>query len=301
MNREEAMLKYSKTTISGLNCGATNTGFMSTICSEQLLEQNIGLRALIEKHPECLTALQILDKNYDLLNEKEIKSTPLQRGADNKPQLVGVLTHHIRLGGRTPSEVFQCYGDIGIVPSEYFGILESEREACFCVSLARTYERNQQDDPLRISRCALKSNGQFKGYISENYPSDNVYFILDEQIYSEIEKNNYFAIKQYKSDSQAQIDAKQAKIDALSPDEQVLYKTLNTFSHGVSSYEESEWFAFPGGIPSKYINGIVMDSRLMDTDPSLSATLEESFPQATIIDIKDNSIIREQVSQPQQE
>ena len=306
MNREELAQKYSKININGINCGAMQTGLMPTACNENLLKKNLGLQMLIQKYPECLTALQIIDKNYDSLNDREISSTPLQKDAENKPQIIGKISHHIKLGGRNPSEVFQSYGEIGIVPSEYFGILESGREACFCTSFAKLYKHDNTKDPLRNMRAALNSEGRFKGFLSrgfesESTPSQNVYFILDEQIYEDIENNNFFALRQYNDDSEELIKAKAEKFYSLSSDEQLLYKTLNTISHGVSTHEESEWFAYPGGIPSKYINGIVLDSRLITSDEKLSATLEQAFPQATIIDIKDNSIIREPIVVQEQE
>lgn len=304
MNREEAAQKYGQTTINGINCGTIEAGFMPTACNERLLERNIGLRRLIEKHPECLGALKIIDRNYDSLNAREIITSPLQKDENNKPRLVGKLSHHIKLGGRNPSEVFQSYGDIGIVPSEYFGILESEREACFCSSLARIYKYDTKEDPIRNMRSALNPDGLFKKHLSRRWsdaPSEHIFFILDEQISKDIENNNFFALRQYPDDSSEKISAKSEKFYSLPPEEQMLYKTLNTISHGVSTYEESEWFAYPGGIPSKYINGIVMDSLLTTIDPNLSATLEKTFPQATIIDIQDNSIIREPILAQEQE
>ncbi|MGN0798285.1 MAG: hypothetical protein ACI4L7_01795 [Christensenellales bacterium] len=298
MNREEATQKYGQTTINGINCGTVKGGFMPNACNERLLEQNIALNILIKKHPECLDALKVIDENYDSLNARETTSTPLQKDTDNKPQIIGKLSHHIKLGGRTPSEVFQSYGDIGIVPSEYFGILESEREACFCTSLARIYKYDTKAHPIRNMRSTLNKEGLFRGQFSrrsQDSPSEHVFFILDDQIYADIENNNFFALKQYPDDSKEQIDIKEQKFYSLSHEEQLLYKTLSSISHGVSNFEESEWFAYPGGIPSKYISGIVMDSELTAIDPNLSATLEKFFPQATIINIQDNSIIREPV------
>ena len=296
MNREDAAKKYGNCTINGINCGTIkDTAFMPTACNERLINQSPLIHALVEKYPNFSVALQGVDRNYDALSDRKITTNPLQKDADNKAKLVGKLSHHIKLNGRTPSKLLESYGDIGIVPSEYFGILESEREACFCVSLARLYERNRNEDPIRVIRCQLKSNGMIARVLHTDTPNENVFFLLDDQISADIENNNFFALKEYPDDSKETIDAKQAKFDALPPDQQLLYSAINAVSHGVSTYEESEWFAFPGGIPSKYINGIVMDSRLMETDPNLSSTLDKHFPQATIINIQDNSIVRDPI------
>ncbi len=169
----------------------------------------------------------------------------------------------------------------GVLASEWFGILESEREGCFCTFVSR-----------------IKNNEyKYKGDLSEDNRStfnigDNVLLFFDDTnpIMQYLLHLDYFEFNYQKSISVTslnQIYTKEERklleelIEPLSPGGKSMHKKRNS--------KFDYWSAIPGGIPPFLINGICIKKNKY-SDEELDE-LSRLFPNAVVFN-NEKKVIR---------
>lgn len=164
----------------------------------------------------------------------------------------------------------------GVLASEWFGHLESEREACFCAFVSKMKE----------------TTFPFRGDLSEdNYSRLNVgkdvvlFFDGTNSVMKYLLHLDYFEFEHIKSldpksinqkYSKEEIDLLEGLIEPLSPAGKNMRQNYD--------YKTNYWSAIPGGIPSLLINGICIKNNSY-TDEELDR-ISCLFPSATIFNSK---------------
>lgn len=166
--------------------------------------------------------------------------------------------------------------EIGLVASEWFGQLESHREACFCTFLNR-YNSLEED---------AKTGGRiaYYNYFLNLTSDNNVWLFFDgkNKYMKELLDLDFFDYQRIKKDYPD-------LINSLYPENVLnIYENLILpLSPASSSFHDKFsdtyfWKSIPGGIPPMLINGICIgdDSKLFDK----LDIIQELFPNATIFD-----------------
>lgn len=163
----------------------------------------------------------------------------------------------------------------GIMPTEYFGELESEREGRFCSFIA---ERNQ----ACLTQKSLPSEGNRRIfiYLDEQNPIMQELSGMDFFMFKELQRTNPELIKERFSDEVIKIF--ETLIEPLSP--------AGDMHKGMGMMYDY-WKAIPSGIPPLLINGICIQSKEPEFEEKVKQ-IKEMFPNVTIFDEERNVLYR---------
>lgn len=223
---------------------------------------------------EIKNAVYQLEDRYCSLYEKAKSSEIHPLPVDDDGNVIinpGQLYHNI--ASDTSTEFFDSVSSLGLLATEWFGVLESEGEARFCTFLAETLE----DDESPETPPALR-------YTNRKSKRNNIqlYFDMDNPVFQEIVKYDYFGWKVKNANGEESVKEYPEEL-------QNIYKNLilplspsmlpkNLMNPNLPFHY---WKALPGGIPPQLINGISINVGNPRFD-ELVETVSKLFPKATI-------------------
>lgn len=212
-----------------------------------------------------------LENLYYEISKKEKDFEISQFPIDNNGKVLiepGMLNHSCS----GDIEILKNISKYGILASEWFGVLESEREGCFCTFLSRMknddykYKGSLAED--NYSRLNIGKNVLL--FLDAKNPIMQYLLHLDYFEYENIKKNNNESIRNKYSDEEIELFDK--LIEPISPAGTDMRKDYD--------FKFNYWSAIPGGIPSFLINGICI-KKIEYSEDQLDE-LNELFPNATI-------------------
>lgn len=215
--------------------------------------------------------ISILERLYYNLYEKSKNSeiTPMSIDVDNNVIIKPYTVNH-----RCSSDLnnLKLISEYGVLASEWFGLLESEREGCFCTFVSRMKNNNYA----------------FKGELAEdNYSRLNIgqgvvlFFDDTNPIMQYLLHLDYFEfehIKETSPESIHQIYTKE-EIDLL----ENLIEPLSPSGKGMRhqyDFKTNYWSAIPGGIPPFLVNGVCIKKTNYSNEEL--DELSSLFPNAVI-------------------
>lgn len=161
----------------------------------------------------------------------------------------------------------------GLLASEWFGELESEREGCFCTFLSRMKGENYPyyGDLAEDDKSRLNIGANVILFFDENNPLMQYLLHLDyfEFEHQKQENSNYTSLY-----TPLELSILEELIEPLSPAGKGMRKSYDS--------KTNYWSAIPGGIPSKLVNGIcIKNNNYSQSELDEISTL---FPDAVIFD-----------------
>lgn len=220
------------------------------------------LKQIIKKIENLYLNSQSQSKNYPI--------NPLSIDSDGNV----ILKEHAEYHRCSNSlESLKTISEHGILASEWFGTLESEREGCFCAFITRM----------------KGANFPFKGALGEDDRSAlnigknvNLFFDDDNYLFKCLLHLDYFEFAHQKRVnpnyrelySKDELEILEELIEPLSPSGKDMRKDYD--------FKTNYWSAIPGGIPSAFINGICIKNNNY-TKEELDE-ISALFPHAVIFD-----------------
>ena len=207
---------------------------------------------------------------YSMLDKKNITTVKPFSVDENGKVIIkaGMVNHRCS----TDFDTLRFISEYGVLASEWFGILESEREACFCTFVSRIKNENYP----------------YKGDLAEDNHSrlnigKNIILFFDESnpIMQYLLRMDYFEYEKMKNDNkdnlhslytEEEIELFDKLIEPLSPAGKDMRKDYD--------FKTNYWSAIPGGIPAFLINGICVKNNEF-TEAEISE-ISRLFPNATI-------------------
>lgn len=224
--------------------------------------------------------IRMLERLYYNLYEKAKDSEVIPMSIDENNQ---VIIKPYMVNHRCSSDLnnLKLISEYGVLASEWFGLLESEREGCFCTFVSRM----------------KKEEYPFKGDLAEdNYSRLNIgrgvilFFDDTNPIMQYLLHLDYFEFEHIKETSPQilnQIYTKE-EIDLL----ENLIEPLSPAGKGMRyeyEFKTNYWSAIPGGIPPFLINGICI-KKINYSDEELDE-LSRLYPNAVIFN-NEKKVIR---------
>lgn len=169
-------------------------------------------------------------------------------------------------------EILNFISKYGVLASEWFGILESEREGCFCtfVSRLKSEDYPYKGDLAEDNYSRLNIGKNIILFFDATNPIMQYLLHLDFFEYEKIKNSG--KDKLHELYTKEEIEMFDKLIEPLSPAGLDMRKEYE--------FKTNYWSAIPGGIPSFLINGICIKNNAFT-----EATLDEVsklFPNATI-------------------
>lgn len=190
---------------------------------------------------------------------------------DNNNVIIG--EHAVNHRCSSSLDNLRTIANYGLLASEWFGELESEREGCFCVFVSRMKGENYpsvgslaEDDYSR-----LNIGNDVILFFDDTNPLMEYLLHLDyfEFEYQKQNNPNYRSLY-----TPSELEILEELIEPLSPAGKYMRKPFNT--------KTNYWSAIPGGIPSFLVNGIcVKNNNYSENELDEISTL---FPNAVIFD-----------------
>ena len=161
----------------------------------------------------------------------------------------------------------------GILSSEWFGQLESEREGCFCTFISRMKGENYPfvGDLAEDDRSRLNIGRNVILFFDENNPVMKYLLHLDYFEFEHQKQTNPNYKSLYTSD---ELEILEQLIEPLSPAGRDMRKRYD--------FKTNYWSAIPGGIPSIFINGICTKNNNYSEEEL--DEISSLFPNAVIFD-----------------
>ena len=235
----------------------------------------------IELNEDQLKMLKKYEQNVIENYEKASKITdeeitPLKI-TDNKIDIEEGLIFHRCIANM---DTLKGISVAGVLPSEFFGAPESEKEGVFCGFFSKIIK---SDNPI-LERYRAFRDAQRKP--SRNYVM--LYFDSKNPIAKEIASVDYFQYEEEKNHSPEIIEKKYSK------ETRELFDTLiEPFSgNGKDAHDlppHKQWMAIPGGLPPQLINGVCINNEVEFLMNNIDK-IREMFPNATIFD-QENTVI----------
>ena len=175
-------------------------------------------------------------------------------------------------------ESLRTISNYGLLASEWFGELESEREGCFCTFVSRMKGTNYpyRGDLAEDDRSRLNIGKNVILFFDENNPLMKYLLHLDYFEFAHQKQTN----PNYKTlYTPEELDILEKLIEPISPSGKDMRKPYN--------FKTNYWSAIPGGIPSELINGICIKNNNYSEEEL--DEISRLFPNATIF--KNNLVI----------
>ena len=245
--------------------------------------QELNIEEMITQYfPDNLEAQKALlwleKKRQEIIEKTNNTSTSPLPTENNKVNLEpGTLIHN----GSSNIESLTTISQLGLMPTEWFGVLESQGEGRFCTFIKRILSKEES-----ISFVQYENQKNF------NFPDDQLVLVFDNNnpIMHELLKLDYFEYQIVDRNTPEKIP------ELYSEEEIFMFKNLIApLSKASRRFHLNPklpfyfWHAIPGGIPSKLINGICINESLAN-DIEYIEQIQQLFPQATIFDNNMNVI-----------
>ena len=204
---------------------------------------------------------------YERARNSEVK--PMSIDENNQVIIKPYMVNH-----RCSSDLnnLKLISEYGVLASEWFGLLESEREGCFCTFVSRMKDDEYQyrGDLAEDNYSRLNIGGGVLLFFDETNPIMQYLLHLDYFEFEHIKETSLESIPQIYT--KEEIDLLENLIEPLSPSG----RNMRSKHTSKSNY----WSAIPGGIPSFLINGICI-KRNKYSDEELDE-LSRLYPNAVI-------------------
>ena len=247
------------------------------IVGANLGEKEVEYRILSEypffndKRQEVVKKIEQL---YLALNEQskrtEVNSFPQENGkAIIKP---GIINHKCS----NSLDVLSTIAQYGILASEWFGVIESEREGVFCSFVDRIHDEENGDENRqhRSKVLNLQKLRNLSNYVVLFFDGTNP--IMEKLLHLD-----YFEFERVKQQTPDKLH------ENYSEEEIELFESIiEPFSPGGKNFHTKnllpycDWSAIPGGIPSALVNGICINNKQYDKE--YIEEIAKLFPNVTI-------------------
>lgn len=240
-------------------------------------EEEVEYR-LLSEYPFFRGARQKVVKRLEQLylklqeesKQTEIKPFPQKQG--KVEILPGMVNHRCS----NSIESLRTLSQYGILASEWFGQIESEREGVFCAFVDRIHTEEQADE-RRKSRASALNVQRLKS------PRNDIILFLDDTnpIMQQLLHLDYFEYEKVKQQTPDKLTQMYSKEEI-----RILDFIIEPFSPGGRDYHTKDilpycdWSAIPGGIPSTLVNGICTKNKSYEKE--YIAEVSRLFPNATI-------------------
>lgn len=173
-------------------------------------------------------------------------------------------------------DALRTISQFGILASEWFGVIESEREGVFCSFVDRIHDEEDSDEKRR-QRSKILNLQRIK-----SISNDLVLFFDDtNSIMERLLHLDYFEFEKVKQQTPEKLH------ELYSEEEIELFESIiEPFSPAGKNYHTKDllpycdWSAIPGGIPSALVNGICIKNNKYEKEYIEEIT--KLFPNATI-------------------
>ena len=192
---------------------------------------------------EIIKKLEILYLNIEKNSQEQaINLMPI-----NDDGYVILQKHAINHRCSNSLDSLRNISNYGILASEWFGQLESEREGCFCTFISRMKGENYpySGDLAEDDRSRLNIGRNVILFFDENNPVMKYLLHLDYFEFEHQKQTNPNYKLLYTSD---ELEILEELIEPLSPAGRDMRKEYD--------FKTNYWSAIPGGIPSRFVNGI---------------------------------------------
>lgn len=299
MKFEEIVRKYGSKSlkIKGRNCEEFESNFVPISNSSHLnvndiylaiisslehkikFEKNEKIKAKLIKQKDELTVEQV----QDLLKDLENLYCSIYNKADKEVDILTPLTisdkGEVVVEERTPYhkvnadiDMLDSISKFGVVASEWFGMLEAEKEGRYCAFATKSTSSNTSH-PMR-NRNQIKS-----------CPKEECKLIFDvhHPVMQKLLAIDYFEY------AKVLYSGSEEDLSQYSPRIRNIYDNLiDPLSHAKKMHtndklEFYDWLAIPCGIPPQLIVGVVINTENVEMIKNLDK-ISQMFPNATIFD-----------------
>ncbi len=199
--------------------------------------------------------------------EQAVNSLPIDENGN-----VIIEMHAINHKCSNSLEILRSISNYGLLASEWFGVLESEREGCFCTFISRMKGENYpyRGDLAEDDQSRLNIGKNVILFFDDNHPLMKYLLHLDyfEFEYQKQINSDYRSL--YTSD---ELEILEKLIEPLSP----AGKGMRIKNY---DFKTNYWSAIPGGIPSELVNGICVKNN--DYSEGELDEISFLFPNAVI-------------------
>ena len=215
-----------------------------------------------------------LEQLYLNLQEESQKNDirPFPQNDGKVEILYGMVNHRCS----NSLDSLRTLSQYGVLASEWFGQIESEREGVFCCFVDRIHEEHNSDE-VRQNRARMLNSQRLKSsghdillFFDDTNPVMKQLLHLDYFEYEKVKQQ--IPEKLTEMYSMEEIELFEQIIAPFSPCSRNFH-TMNTLSY-------CDWSAIPGGIPSTLINGICTKNKSYDEE--YIEEVAKLFPNATI-------------------
>ena len=253
--------------IDGANIGRKNVEYKKL--SDCNWTDDKELTEIIKKLETLYLTIEDKSKQEDI--------SPMTVGSDGNvivPQ--HALNHRCSMSLESLKEISQH----GLLASEWFGELESEREGCFCTFLSRMKGSDYpyHGDLAEDDRSRLNIGKNVILFFDEENPLMKYLLHLDffEFEHQKQSNSNYRSLY-----TPEELEILEKLIEPISPAGKGMRKSYD--------FKTNYWSAIPGGIPSRLINGICVKNNNYSEDEL--DEISTMFPNATIFN-SEKAILR---------
>ena len=254
--------------VEGTNLGQVLSNGFKALSEHTYTYQTKDALKTLELTPERMDCLHDLENFVEYIYGQQTEVTPMKVDENGKVEIgEGKIFHRAKA---TNLERMEDFAVGGILPTEWFGILESEWEARFCtfLSYTRDYEYRPTNQLHKNMRTPYEW-GQIVFYIDETNPITKMLTDLDYFTYA------------YKKEKGEDLSMYPPKVRELMDNLIYPLSPCGRNTHENENWHYHEWLAIPGGVPSFLINGISIHSQNEGLVENLDK-IQELFPQATI-------------------
>lgn len=224
-----------------------------------------------DERQEVVKKLEQLYLKYQE-DSKETDIRPFPQKDGKVEILPGMINHRCS----NSLESLRTLSQYGILASEWFGQIESEREGVFCSFIDRIHAEDNSDK-RKQDRARILNLQRLKSMSNDIV----LFFDNTNPIMEQLLNLDYFEYEKAKQRMPEKLT------EIYTSDEIELFeKIIEPFSPGGRNYHTKEmlpycdWSAIPGGIPSILVNGICTKTKSYDNE--YIEEVSKLFPNATI-------------------
>ncbi len=229
-------------------------------------------------NPKLKNTITMLENLYLNLNCQANKSAIKPMEINQNEQVI-IQKNMINHRCANDLEILKTISQYGLLASEWFGELESEREGCFCTFISRMKndDYKYRGDLAEDNYSRLNIGEDILLFFQEDNPIMQYLLHLDYFHFENLKKTNLNYKNLY---TESELNLLENLIEPLSPCGRNMRRNFDT--------KTNYWSAIPGGIPSALIIGICIKNNIYTNDEI--DQINSFFPQAVIFDSKLNVV-----------
>ena len=239
-------------------------------------EKNVKYSNLSEyewtNNPKLIEIIKKLEFLY-LSIEEQLKNQIVNPMIIDDSGIVDIPKHSLNHRCSNSMESIREISKHGILASEWFGELESEREGCFCVFVSRMKGDNYpyHGDLAEDDKSRLSIGRNIILFFDDENPLMKYLLHLDYFEFEHQKQDNPDYCSLYTPD---ELEILEQLIEPLSPAGKGMRKPYD--------FKTNYWSAIPGGIPAELVNGICVKNN--NYSESELDEISYLFPNAVLFD-----------------